>query len=132
MERVERLVARPHRWKPEEVTRDQVAKAIASETRFGYKRALRFVDSMRENIQSRLADGETYWLPSTQWLDDNHEMLMAIAPDDQRSAPGSAHSLLERHILDPKKGQLGLVHDMRHEAGRRHCAVSVITESVQL
>ena len=113
----------------------EVIDAIVDETGIRRKEARGFVMSVRGGIAATLDNGETRWYMSDAWLRRHHDTLEAIAPDGVRSASGdSAHSLLERFVLNPAQGQLGLVHG-KHERtwrqdGNLHCTFDICVDLV--
>jgi len=113
-----------------------VTSKVMDESGVSYKEARAFVESMRQGIADTLAHGGTRWFMPEQWLQRHHHILEAIAPDGQRSTPGSAHAAVEHYVLDPSKGQLGLIHGKHERTWRRdgqlHCTMDVCIEAVAI
>ncbi len=116
---------------------DVAVDAIIAETYAKASTVKGFVQSMTDTMANMAETGGTIWFMPTSWLNRYHDILEAIAPDDTRSKPGSAFAALEAAVLDPRAGQLGLVHTSheRTYAGRRgqlHCTVDVTIDVVRV
>ena len=110
---------------------DIAVELIVAETDCTERKARAFVSSMKDNLANVTKAGDTVWYMPVVWLNKYHDILEGIAPDDTRSASGSAHAALEMAVLDGAKGQMGLVHSQRERGNHQYCTVDVVVEVVQ-
>lgn len=115
---------------PERVTRRlkraAVITAICDETEVSRSKAKRFLSWLTTKVhQARQWDYEAHYL-TEQEIEEHHDILVTIAPDGAVAEPGSAHMLVEDFVLDRKRGEMGLLHDMIDEEGTvQYCTVQV-------
>jgi hypothetical protein len=105
---------KPDRAPAPKSTRDTAIDAIRRETGASQTRAKAFLAWIEQTVQKLRARG----------TDTHHDILVAIAPDGAVAQPGSAHHAVEAHVLDPKRGELGLLHDQMYDHGT-HCTVQM-------
>ncbi len=109
--------------------RDVIAQLRAEGIR--RKEAGEFLNYMRHVVSSvRRSDGRAF-RPYDEDIESVYDTLDAVMPHGQISTPGSAHDLLERHLLDPSRGELGIMHDRAEEGELVFCAVTV-TLNIQM
>jgi hypothetical protein len=89
------------------------------------KAAGELLNYMRHVVaEVRRYDG-TPFRPYDEDIETVYDTLDAVMPHGQISTPGSAHDLLERHLLDPARGELGIMHDRAEDGELVYCAVTV-------
>lgn len=103
--------------------RDVIAQLRAEGIR--RKEAGEFLNYMRHVVaEVRRYDG-TPFRPYDEDIESVYGTLDAVMPHGQISTRGSAHDLLERHLLDPSRGELGIMHDRAEDGELVYCAVTV-------
>lgn len=107
-------------------TRQELIEQICLETHCTTSKAKRFVNWMEGIVaRTRKSDHASHYLTDDE-LRCHHPILDTIAPDGSVAEPGSAHDMLEQHLLDPEMGEIGLLHDMADEPDSpRYCTVQV-------
>ena len=112
---------------PTRPTRGEVLDAIISETGCSRSQAGNALTWITDIVEQARADGYmTYYPTERQMGGRNYRIFDAIMQHGQVSAPGSAHDLVERIVLDPSKDETGLLHDQRDEPGSpAYCTVQV-------
>ena len=92
-------------------TRQVAVEAVAREARTTAQKAEAFVTWIERLVTEARQQGYgAHYLTPTE-LRVYHPILETIAPDKSVAVPGSAHAAVEAHVLDPAKGELGLLHD---------------------
>jgi hypothetical protein len=115
-----------HRW-----TRRRVIKKAIEESGYSRRDVVACINSLTARVQRMVERGETTWRPDQRWLDNYHDVLVAIIPDYAVSEPESAHRGVEE-ISKPKgfDGVIVIHHDMRAGQDRvLDCYVTVTTQA---
>lgn len=103
-----------------------VIEQICSETEATAKQAAAFIDWTRSLVMRARTNGYQAHYLKPREITRYHGILNDIAPDGAVADPGSAHSMLERHLLDTERGEMGLLHDNADEYGSvQYCTVQV-------
>jgi len=112
-------------------TREQVIAKIVSETGCTEKEASDFVTWMNGIVIDHRKAGHGNWAGDTfhlrqHHLNHYHPVMNTIMPDKviAVTGSGSAHDLLQQHVLDPTRGELGLVHG-KAEGKVQDCTVTL-------
>ena len=98
-------------------TRQQVIAKIQAEAGCDEKAAADFVTWIESIVKDHRKANNGNWAGDVfhlrqPHLNHYHAVMDSIMPDDAIAATGSgtAHDLLQQYVLDPAKGELGLVH----------------------
>lgn len=110
-------------------TREQVLDAIVNQTGCTRSLAGRTINWIDSFVRCARANSYATQFPTTQQLrSQEYRVFDAIVGHGQTSTEGSAHDLIERHLLDPARDEFSLFHDMRDEVGSpNYCQVQVCT-----
>lgn len=77
--------------------------------------------------RARTAHYATQYPTTRQMRTPEYRIFDAIMPHGQAATEGSAHDLLQRHVLDPRRDEISLLHDRQHDApgSPEYCTVQV-------
>jgi hypothetical protein len=108
-------------------TKDQMIEAIAAVGHVDKDTAASFLEWMGDMVRTNRRSGHYYIMSIQELHSSKYRVLDAIIPHGGTSAPGSVHEMLERHLLDPAKGQLAIRHEQRIADGEvQHCTMTTV------
>lgn len=111
---------------PSAQTADDVAIGrIVAETKCPEEVAEKLLARLRGYVEIIRATGKAHIPAPAEMRDDVYRVMDWIMPHDGRSGPGTAHAAVEAALLDPSKGELGLLH-----FDAVYCMVGLETETV--
>ncbi len=117
---------------PTKPTLDQVITAVQAETGLDRELVSQAIGWMGRVVsRARMLRNREYFPTKPELEHPRYQVIKTIFPHGTAPVPGTAADLVQELLIDPSRGETGLMHDRRETGDQLYCTMSIVIGFVE-